>query len=218
MRDYDPDKLLVSIHLPKCGGTSLAEGLQSLFGDGFHAHYLGEDERTLPPRVEREAGVCVHGHFFHHALPLGVGDYYPQAGQFITVLREPLEMMLSSYFFQRKLGAELPDTPAGYLQSVLGWARLFHYRSLPFDVWADDAIERLEERFVWVGVTEDLQGSFDRLAARLGRPAVILPRRNTAPRTLPLDHVEAWRAAFRKRFREEYRLYDHCAQWLRSAL
>ena len=39
MRSYDPARLLVSVHVPKCAGTSFAELLRSWFGARLHLHY-----------------------------------------------------------------------------------------------------------------------------------------------------------------------------------
>jgi len=207
MRPYDPERMLVSVHIPKCAGTSFGEVLKAWFGERFHEHYPDHPEPGPPARVASRAGTCVHGHFYHHAYPIGVRDYYPDCAQMITVLRDPLDMMISSYFFQRRAGVAEHGRLEDYLDAVLGWGELLHYRNLPFDVGSPEAIDIVGETFVWVGLADRLDEGVARLARRLGYPAPArLPVLNVAPRDGGVP--EGYESKFRRMFEGEYRFYD----------
>lgn len=94
---------IISVHLPKSGGTSVRRCLEEQFGDrgrfdygrgplGPHAH---EMEPGLPPGVE-----MVHGHF-RPARYDAVGEAFR-----MTFLREPADLLLSFYFFWREMPFE----------------------------------------------------------------------------------------------------------------
>ncbi|MCB0515832.1 MAG: sulfotransferase family 2 domain-containing protein [Bacteroidetes bacterium] len=109
MIHYNPNDILISIHIPKCGGTSLDAILQKWFGLGLHRHYFNTRSGALPEKARLKTwwgslrkGVCVHGHF-NARKAYGVFDYYPQAKQFITVLRDPLEHLISTYYYELKV-------------------------------------------------------------------------------------------------------------------
>lgn len=94
---------IISVHLPKSGGTSIRRCLESQFGAralfdygrgplGPHAHVR---EPGLPAGVE-----LVHGHF-RPARYDAVGEAFR-----MTFLREPTDLLLSFYFFWRELPFE----------------------------------------------------------------------------------------------------------------
>ena len=97
MRSYDPGAPLVFIHIPRCGGTSLSAILKKWYGSGFLTHYYLQEEGRMPTRHEERPGTCIYGHF-NRDRGFGTEDYYPDAVQFATFLRNPLELALSTYF------------------------------------------------------------------------------------------------------------------------
>jgi hypothetical protein len=90
---------LISVHFPKAAGTSLGAMLRSYFGSDLFTDYdhdpvnpnhdLNESPR-LPPGTR-----AVHGHFR--------GDRYQsfRSAQHITFLREPVDNLISIYYFWR---------------------------------------------------------------------------------------------------------------------
>src|SRR6185312_9901072 len=100
MKAYDRDAPLISLHIPKTGGTSLFRILQGWFGDRLMRHYA---QNGAPPQRHALTGpICVHGHF-NAALGVGVPQYYPDAPQFMTFLREPFERYVSQWFAMRRM-------------------------------------------------------------------------------------------------------------------
>ena len=206
MRPYDPTRLLVSIHVPRCAGTSLGMWLAKVFPERLHLHYPD----TAPPEcLQYSAGWCVHGHFFHHVWDIGAHSYYPQSDQFITVLRDPLQMMISSYRYQCGIGHAPAADLNTYLKHVLSWPRLFVYQNLPFDIAAPDAWAWVERHFVWIGVLDHLELTLPVLAYRLGASTFPIPAHlNTSrPEDTVLD-IPKWNRRFRQKFPCAYALYD----------
>ena len=222
MRPYDPNTPLISIHIPKCGGTSFNEVLTTWFGRRLLLHYSEDKDDTLPPRrrLRRWFGsgwrprVCVHGHF-NASRGFGPQDYYPQINQFITFLRDPLEIMASNFFFVRRLGDqsyrrgqrhsldEKYDGPLDYLVRH----PLFMMQFFPAEMNLDNYRSILEERFVYVGITEDMQTSVNVLAKRLGLQPVQIAERNVSPRDF---EIPAWlKEQYRQQYPLEYAIYDY---------
>jgi len=73
MKPYDKYKPLVSIHIPKCGGTAFQSVLKSWFKKKLYLHYFVEKQNRMPEqhnvkisflsRVFHKKGACIHGHF-----------------------------------------------------------------------------------------------------------------------------------------------------------
>ena len=57
---YDPAEPLISVHVPKCAGTSLGQALAQWYGpEGLFLHYADEAANRPPPRhpLWTEAGA-----------------------------------------------------------------------------------------------------------------------------------------------------------------
>jgi hypothetical protein len=201
------DTPVVFFHVMKCGGTSVRAGLaaaatprsgaQAVFElDGTAAkaaaggtdadnwafrdallHYVLE---AMPPSV-------VLGHFRyrdrHEALA--------EAAHFVTVLREPVDRIVSLYKYRRfKEGVDVPVSMsfAEYLDSRR-WSKEGHAYVDTFcgtaglDPRSDEAVAaavRNLGRFAVIGFTDRLDSFSSRVAARIGRP-VSIPMYNTSP-------------------------------------
>ena len=124
MTPYDRNKPLIFLHIPKMGGTSIRNLFQRAFGENLFLHYneaikssgvlIGRQPGKLGwPEIEKLARlkpVCIYGHL-RNSEGTGVGDFYPKATQFATVLRDPAEAVISSYFYTLRMikdGTPLP--------------------------------------------------------------------------------------------------------------
>ena len=84
--------LLISMHMEKCGGTSLDRLLRAEFGDGFYLYDPGPPEVRGNPEFP-DGTQCVHGHMF-----FGLHQYFPQRiCNYITLLRDPIDRFLSNF-------------------------------------------------------------------------------------------------------------------------
>ncbi len=102
--DSDMRIELISVHFPKAAGTTLANLLRMVYGDALHLDYghPPHDPKADEP-IDRYPQIrAVHGHF--HA------DRYREfhEARRITFLREPLDNLISIYFFWQAM------PPSGY--------------------------------------------------------------------------------------------------------
>jgi hypothetical protein len=218
MKPYDPAKPLFSMHIPKCGGTSLLRALQKWFWRWrVIEHY--QRKAGPPPATTRISGkMCVHGHF-SSGREFGVLQYYPQAEQFITFVREPFDRYLSLWHFMPKMALNRGDhawleRPRDFEAGLRRRAKLQRMeRNFHSIIWhfplrpevAEPAVQ-MDRSYVFVGVMERYQDSLDGLAAVLGKRRVKIPHLNKTERED--NDYEKWRPFYRKHFADEYAVYE----------
>ena len=140
----EPGIELISVHVPKCAGNALLHGLQEVFGqDGVFRDYgdrpidpaspMNLDPDGFLDRVERSGFTgpaqtrAIHGHFH-------IRKYRTVAAPLrVTFLRDPLDRLISHYFFWRMLprhGHALHDYVLDQDLSIEQFAHLPLIRSL----------------------------------------------------------------------------------------
>lgn len=222
---YDPSRALFSLHVPKTAGTSFRHDLEAWFGPknmGYHYHGY---HREPPPRFEPRPGLCVHGHF-NRLRGIGVRQYYPDASQFITFLRDPFDRFVSNWRylqFQVRDGFRVPelDDQPSFAEWLARRQRAaeegedpFSYLAqLPDRVDADRVDQLFGSEFVGVGITERYAESMRMFAAALGKPApAAVTRLNTrtdAHREGEMhEDLSAFRAEYERGFPLEYAVYE----------
>ena len=86
--------MLISIHMPKCGGTSFIQILKNLYGDKlFFDNGINWAINNRQPLVMSPKTCCIHGHFFANKY-----DYISNKS-LITWVRHPVQRVLSHYYF-----------------------------------------------------------------------------------------------------------------------
>lgn len=86
--------MLISVHIPKCAGTSFRLILAELYGESLWANYGQIFVRSQAREGVVPAGIqCIHGHFFADAFD----DLLPER-RLITWLRHPVERVVSNYY------------------------------------------------------------------------------------------------------------------------
>ncbi|SDE10235.1 Sulfotransferase family protein [Paracoccus isoporae] len=107
----DAQRILISVHVPKTGGTSFRHVLERLFGSGLLIDHPWTN-RPAALRGDRLAGseaeirhalrgiTCIHGHFDvrKYRPLLEMGGIAPV---FMSWLRDPVERAVSTYYFLR---------------------------------------------------------------------------------------------------------------------
>lgn len=201
MKIYDPNWPLVFIHIPKTAGITCREVFGRWYGDNLLLHYYDEANARMPKRYDLDAMHSVHspvavfGHF-NRSRGFGVEHYYPAAQQFMTILRDPFERAVSTYFFLRKQASAYCDQsriPQGdltqYLRGLSPKMTMLNF--FPREVTMDNYAEIIETYFVEIGLSEYLHESLQRIARKLGRdfePAEV-PKLNVSERDqeIPYD-------------------------------
>jgi len=201
MIKYDPQKILISIHIPKCAGSSIVRILETWFRGKCLRHYHDE-KKDKPPKKHRlysgllknkmRPGLCIHGHFNNNRSN-GVRDYYPEANQFITIVRDPFDLHISNYFYVKSLdqvqkgsayrsGKQHPIVENGWnLEDYLKRVKKSYVCSfLPPELTIENYQQVLQTQFLYVGISEQLQKSVDILAKKLGFNTVKVSQSNVS--------------------------------------
>lgn len=176
MRDYDPHNPLIFIHVPKSAGTAVHGVFKNWFPDNLYRHYYkvgGRMPNLLPldsPDLVDNPPV-IYGHFNKYR-GFGIEDYYPEVSQFVTILRDPVETVVSSYFFTRERSKKWKDqsrVPAESLEGHLKNAKPNILNHFPREMNLVNFKDILEEMFIEIGITENLPISLKRIAEKLGK-------------------------------------------------
>ena len=217
MKIYNPNMPLLSIHIPKCAGVSFRYVLKKWFDQGLKYHYMNEKKGKRPKIYNLHSRsfftrkirpICIHGHF-PNSRGLGMKDSYPEVDQYITVLRDPFDMIVSNYRYMMTLknkayrdGRKIMNwvdsefTLEKYLETAAPYTMLF----FPKETNLRNYKAIIEENYVYIGIAEDLQRSIDCLALRLGFNTIEAPKLNIS------KHYEEIPSDAREKFIESYPL------------
>lgn len=157
---------LVSIHIPKTAGRSFRAILRRVYGEKKVFNVTRESgkawnkelERSIPPSVE-----VLHGHFtfsdiskLHHETEVPV----------ITWLRDPVERVLSNYYFfiQRAGSGERPHAYHRRDETLMDYIRQDSSRNRMSRFLEGAALKDL----FFVGIMEHFESELEELGRRLG--------------------------------------------------
>lgn len=212
--------MLLSVHVPKAGGTATADLLQRTFGNRLVRDY--DDDPSNPtamrnvdphrffrcPRSVASDVLAVHGHFH----PARYADM-PNA-TWVTVLRHPVDTIISTYWYW------LSEEPLGPLHAyflsqaltVEELARIPLLRRLMSETYFGGVDMR---QFTLIGRHEDRRQVLQRLANLVGRELPPDERRNvTGPQASLQDMlVDApLRARLSSLLADDVRFYERWAE------
>lgn len=178
------ERALLFLHLPKTAGTTLNRILEwqynplSIFTiDPYRIRATAERLAQLSESRRRSIRV-IRGHFYY-----GLHDILPQGGTYITILRDPVARLFSSYYFvQRRPLHPLHRKVKGGRISVEDFIRLtLHRQNLQCRMIAgikggeeidERALEKakrhLADTFSVVGISDRFEESLMLMAATFG--------------------------------------------------
>lgn len=217
MRPYDPTQPLIFIHVPKTAGISVRNVVKDWFPNRLHLHYNNEALARLPTRLDAnalanaDAPPVIYGHF-NRLRGFGIQDYYPDIKQCVTILRDPFEAAVSSYFYIRAQSARWSDKsliPGDDLEHHLRSTPPNILNHFPREITQDNYRDIIEEYFIEIGLTEHLSNSLQRIATALNQPfdPASLPVLNATPRTREVPDGLA--AHYEDAHPLEYAVYAH---------
>lgn len=165
---------LISVHVPKAGGTSTLNTLQRAFGAAFRSEYSFDpanpsSQRVIDPasyfarRTSVPPATCIHGHFHPGMFDLTADTVLA------TILRHPVDNLISIYWFWQGLGnghTGLRNYVVDNELSIVETARLPLLRRLLSETYFGGFDMA---RFDVIGTHDDRATFFTTLAARIGR-------------------------------------------------
>ena len=199
-------------HLPKCGGTSLREIINSW----FTVIWDYRDDETWVPLEKTDLNRlrschCLCGHYDVDGYYLN--QRYPEvlktdSFRVFTFVRDPLQIKLSLYYFEKRMGRNKFFSIEDHL-----FARP-NYLAERFPALTDNYKEVIDKYF-YVGIIEHYQESVDLLANIIGKKSTKVPwvnkSRNTRKTGLK-DLSEKQIERFREDNKLDYLIYDYCVE------
>lgn len=186
--------MLISMHMEKCGGTSMEALLRQQYGTAFQLYDPGYPQDPQAFSSPEEGIRCLHGHMYY-GLHRQLAD---RKCSYITILRDPVNRFLSNYQHIRRYKhplQELINSRDG-LGEMCENPQARHYRNLfvrrlagidgePCRADMEQAEHRLRQ-FALVGKVEQFEAFVGAARARLGWSACQITHKNAAdsdPRT-----------------------------------
>lgn len=214
------DPIYIYHHIPKSGGMSIIEALESWFivrHDHSDTFYSGESD---PEFVNNPYDLssfrsyqCLCGHFgteeiyLHNRYPMVADD---SRFRLFSFIRDPLETKTSLYYFEKKRGLDGGHTLAEHLGGR------HNYIASRFPCTEENYKEILN-RYFFIGITERAQESLDMLAKLLNKPRVKLKRVNTTSRDDEYAQLtDEIKNKFKRENRLDYLIYDYCVKRFES--
>lgn len=118
MKNYNPELPLISLHIPKCSGTSLLRA----FADGhkeqkFNLIRFYPDIGISLPENYSDSKTIIHGHFVRWKNA-AVEDKVAKPEQFVTVVRDPIDALISGYWYGIQNGHDwaMKHSPESFLK------------------------------------------------------------------------------------------------------
>ena len=181
------------LHVMKCGGTSIRHIFENILGPSNVSWVVDKDVSLPPARLSRP--TLIGGHFPHL-----FGNYFHADRNYISMLRHPIDRVLSHYFFYKNnvpaknistkkthtlslsefIHSEDPEI-ISYLSDFQ--TKLFAHLDLSVcNLTKDELLKKAQEhlsRFAFVGLYEEFSDSVDFCCLRFGFPPVPdIPREN----------------------------------------
>lgn len=189
---------ILSLHVPKTGGTSFKAALEEVYPGGVHYDY---DRSIVPP----ESAQVIHGHF-----PLKRYKQYWGKCEVITWLRDPVDRIVSYYYFWKRTephGNPNHDRFLAEKMSLLEFAEFAPVRNELFGEYLEDFDPG---NFSFVGIMEQYDRDLVRLAKQMGWSRIPhYQKLNSSQRAVSISPEE--RARINEIYREERALYDSYA-------
>lgn len=225
---YNSNFPLIYIHVPKCAGTSVAKQFKIWFGLKLYFSYFNENKGKKPNRVRLykllsksyRSNLCIYGHF-NSNRGFGVKDIYPELNQYVSILRNPTDVIISNFYYLQKTSTNWKDksrVPSSNL-SIYEYAKsceLNYLNHFPPGITLDNFKEFIQSNFLFIGIAEELEISLNILSQIIGKKKPDkIDTLNVTKRDDSIDVVEI-NDILRKRFILEYLVYDYVKESLNT--
>lgn len=237
--------MLVYSHMMKTAGTSLSKALIRAYGPHMHiiSGGLEMDDFFADPnellKLEKKhpfALNCVVSHKIRPHVDFNSGN---NTRQWITFLREPQKRFLSHYLYIKKhtKDFEYPRWKSKMKdKSIAEWSRVGGFSNYQTNFIAgeanyDKAVEILERKFAFIGLTESLDDYIRLLNKKLTTlPKTVLPYNKVLNQAKDNDSSQLWVKQEKEKVIQEFsdliaehneldsRLYDYVTARLKGKL
>ncbi|MGA9722776.1 MAG: sulfotransferase family 2 domain-containing protein [Candidatus Binatus sp.] len=199
---------IIFVHIPKTGGMTFApiitrnfpsESVIQIDGINVSLASCGEQLSRLPDKSRAEI-QCIHGH-----VPLGLHRWLSQPAAYITLLRNPVDRLVSAYYYSLrrpewgfherivKQHLSLHEFAASEASAELHNAqtRMLSGSDEPVSTvdTLDTAKANLRQRFAFVGLTERFDESVWLCRKLLGLSGGFYLKKNINRRRVPLNQI-----------------------------
>ncbi|HAG80321.1 MAG TPA: hypothetical protein DCL61_03910 [Cyanobacteria bacterium UBA12227] len=204
-------------HIPKCAGTSAFDALTHWFiciKDYPPSRAWGnvDDPKAYDQFCNSSKNLEQLRHYqilcgHYHLKGSFISERYPSCFEkdryrLITFLRDPLEVQISLYYYERRMKRFPPEEP---LEKRLLERENYLASVIPCD---DSNYQEVLNRYFFIGLVEKYQESFDRLADQLRKPRLQLTTLNQSVRDqqkLSEDLI----SEFKERNHLDYKIYHY---------
>lgn len=205
-------------HLIKCGGTSVHYALQKWFNLEFdqivEPNEINNFSKTRYNINEFYEDTCIVGHFPQEGA--FVHQRYPEIRtnkdwlKTFTFVRDPLKFSISFYYYTFMKGVYEGIS----LKSHLGFNTNFlsHFLNC-----TEDNYKEILDQYFFIGITERMQESFDKLAKLTGKRKLKVPFVNKSKRDNQINALtEDYVKEFKERNSLDYKVYEYCLKKFES--
>lgn len=223
----DQRELVVFLHVPKSGGTSLrraleehAEALKMLAAYEDHGFFQTDDLYQISERALSHYD-CIYGHF-----RFGIHKNHTRQFRYFSMIRNPYDLIISYYFYAR---SHLKD------KSILNCKDIYEAVMTRSGVFVDNfltrvfagvddaipvdthvyrtAIENIDRHFEFIGILENGRASFQRIGSYLGLDLKTMRENvNPYPHEFDLIDMAKFRAFVQPTIRYDLSLYEYVLQ------
>lgn len=175
--------VVIFTHIPKTAGNTFASILYKQYD--YETEIIdtyGKD--SLPENINYDNIKCVVG---HHQF--GLHTHIPRPSQYITVLRDPVDRVISDYYFDLKFhGKKIEDWP------IQPFIKHFSNRQTRWIAGNDQedlalAKANLNDHFIFAGLTEWFDESLFIMKQKLGWQDISYKKYNVNEKRSKVDQV-----------------------------
>jgi hypothetical protein len=191
------NEILIHLHMPKTGGTTLKRIINKNIPPGGLNYdiYAESEQRKIKLRnLSSKRVYSIQGHF-----PFGVHQYFQEPSIYITMLREPIERIISEYYYIRSMPShnqyhQVKNLNLGEYQQQLGkinlQTRLISGQGTPVIIaHLEEAKKNIEKHFSVVGITEMYNESIFLMKKTLGWKRIHYKKLNVTKEKPAIDNL-----------------------------